>query len=94
MTDEKTKRTRRTKAEIAADAAEKLGADLPPPPGDPQPPDDSPVLDGVFVVKRVDPESGDLLPPQVIKNGNLGLLEVESLLKLGLKEFQDKMGFS
>ncbi len=57
-------------------------------------PEEAEVLDGVFVVKRVDPASGDLLPPQVIKNGNLGLLEVESLLKLGLKEFQEKMGFS
>lgn len=91
MTDEaKPKRTHKTKAQKEAE----LTAPPVPQPAGAGPPPDEQVLDGVFVVKRVDPESGELLPPQVIKNGNLGLLEVESLLKLGLKEFQDKMGFS
>lgn len=58
----------------------------------PEPPQE--VLDGVFVVKRTDPQTGNLMAPQVITNGNLGLLEVESLLKLGLKAFQEQMGFS
>lgn len=88
---EKPKRTRKTKAQKEAE----LAAPPQPPTADPDgAPPESEVLDGVFVVKQVDPQTGELLAPQVIKNGNLGLLEVETLLKLGLKEFQEKMGFS
>lgn len=93
-TPKKTRKPRKTAAQKLAE--EGVKAEAPPlaavPDAEPPPEDGEKVLDGVFVVKDQTPDGS--IDVRVIKNGNLGVLEVESLLKLGLKRFQEQMGFS